>query len=95
MWGLDGRIRCRCGEGMVGIAAHLQLMTILGRGRRLLIYVLLQIIGYIGDLATFLHQAYDEVTSHKSELQQVQFKVQIVCLLWATPTSDCTRLLCV
>lgn len=36
------------------------------------------IVGYIGDLTTFLHQAYDEASSLKSELQQVQFKVQIL-----------------
>ena len=29
-------------------------------------------------MSTFLHQAYDEATSTKQELQAVQFKVQIV-----------------
>lgn len=37
-----------------------------------------QIIGYIGDVSTFLHQAYDSATSIKQEQQAVQFKVQIV-----------------
>lgn len=36
------------------------------------------IIGYIGDVSTFLHQAYDSATSIKSEQQAVQFKVQIL-----------------
>ena len=37
-----------------------------------------QIIGYVNDMSTFLHQAYDEAISTKQELQSVQFKVQIV-----------------
>ena len=37
-----------------------------------------QIIGYISDVSTFLHQAYDSVISLKPELHAVQFKVQIV-----------------
>ena len=40
----------------------------------------IQIIGYIGDVSTFLHQAYDSALSIKSEQQVVQFKVQIVSL---------------
>lgn len=36
------------------------------------------IIGYIGDVSTFLHQAYDSATSIKHEQQAVQFKVQIL-----------------
>jgi Rho GTPase-activating protein 10 len=36
------------------------------------------IIGYISDVSTFLHQAYDSVISLKPELHAVQFKVQIL-----------------
>ena len=39
-----------------------------------------QIIGYISDVSTFLHQAYDSAGSIKPELQAVQFKVQIVSI---------------
>ena len=39
-----------------------------------------QIIGYVNDMSTFLHQAYDEALSTKVELQSVQFKVQIVSI---------------
>ena len=41
---------------------------------------LYQIIGYISDVSTFLHLAYDSVMSIKPELHAVLFKVQIVCI---------------
>ena len=40
--------------------------------------VVTQIIGYIGDVSTFLHQAYDNALSIRPEQEAVQFKVQIV-----------------
>jgi hypothetical protein len=36
------------------------------------------IIGYISDVSTFLHQAYDNICALKPELRAVQFKVQIL-----------------
>lgn len=36
------------------------------------------IIGYIGDVTTFLHLAYDSASSLKPELNAVQFKIQIL-----------------
>jgi hypothetical protein len=36
------------------------------------------IIGYISDVSTFLHQAYDNISALKPELHAVQFKVQIL-----------------
>jgi len=40
--------------------------------------LVLQIVGYIGDVSTFLHQAYDNALSIRPEQEAVQFKVQIV-----------------